>query len=192
MEMWNDQRFRSQIGVFHIVWMTLELTIDIAIGKFGRLTPEVAHRETNGRTFKDRVKRLNVLLRKKGGSESARQILECLVYGSMRNIIAHSFVSSLENGVVVFVYRTQRKPTDAEKHCFTIDDFDQHIALLHSASVALSRHLNITDDDQVKFISAGVVDDASSRPRDVAKLQEAVSRAMATAPATIDARKSSG
>ena len=125
----TSQDFHNSLGRFYQVWIAAEFSIDLAIGKFLKISDEQAQQLTATMEFGRKVVFLKALISKSGHKrkDTLNKALNAILNDSKRNIFAHSFLMSTPTSIH-FVERSPHGGFTVKVHDFTPATFEQHVS----------------------------------------------------------------
>jgi len=157
-----QQSFLANYGLFHSVFGSLDVAVDLGIGKFLRLTAHETHLLTTGVDFGRRLQLL-IGLAEHHNHPNKKAIISALKKiqdEAKRNAFAHSFLSSDET-TVTFIYRHRERPLEAKRYKFTGPEFQKHVYAFIEAAQAYQTALGVTGEEYRDFADA-VIKEANS------------------------------
>lgn len=149
--------FTTLFGMFHLLWLTLDLTTDYAICKFLKVTHEEGHLITSGMMFGRKARLLADLI---GQSEHPNKSallgsFNAIRGKSKRDIFAHGYLWSSPHEIR-FIERSISGPFKAIEHKFTFEEFQLHCLELASNSDAFYYALGATREELNAFANAAL------------------------------------
>jgi hypothetical protein len=149
--------YHYQLGVFHGVWGTVDVTIDFAIGKFMSLPHEDALMITWGMMFGTKAKLLSNLIKK---SHHPKKHVLTTAFNAIkglakRDIVAHGY--QIENPTHVGFLEKARgggERFSAKLHVFTREEFARHVDKLIGDANAFYDALDAPPEEFDAFVEA--------------------------------------
>jgi hypothetical protein len=157
----HHPRFYSHLGWFYAAWTSLDLTIDYAIHKCLKISPEQTHQLVSGMEFGKKVALLRSLLNKSDyeNGPQLKGFLTKFTKESLRNVFTHSFIAS-DHDYVSFVHRTSFQ---GEYSCtvykFDPDGFVTHVKKFVQLASDFEKALGLSPEILGEF--AGAAADAA-------------------------------
>lgn len=136
--------FNMALGWFYTAWASTEGTMDCAICRFLRLSPQETHLLTASMEHGRKASLLRALITRSDHKNKAALLsaLNAIQNDSLRNVFAHSYIASDEK-VVTFIERSRGGPYKAKEHHFTLDEFRMHVERFLLAAQAFEQSLNL-------------------------------------------------
>jgi hypothetical protein len=150
-----DPEFTLRLGIFHAAWVSIDMTIDFAIGKFLNLAHEDAQILTSGMMYGTKIRILKSLVRKSAHKNKAQIIgsLNKLQNESKRNVFAHSYMAS-DAVSVTFLERSSGGNYLVTKHRFTKIQWNSHVTNFTLVGKEFWDALDVPDSDLEEFAMA--------------------------------------
>jgi hypothetical protein len=154
----TSTEFRTALGAFYSTWQSVEITMDWAIGQFLKMPDEETHLLTGGMEFGRKAILLRTLVSRSDRKNKGEIIkhLSFIQNGSKRNIFAHSFCRSPNDGVI-FVQRSNHGVYKATEHAFSRAEFEAHVNKFVETAQAFERELAMTRESIEKFAAAAIM-----------------------------------
>jgi hypothetical protein len=143
----SDDEFYQLVGQFHVLWSSLDLSIDFAIGKFLKLPAKDTHLVTTGMFYGRKIRLLLDLVNRDRKlpyrlRTKYNQSLKALL-GSKRDLLTHGYLSSGPDSVSFFL-RKSGDQFSVQNQTFTIEEFREHIRRFAEACGSLQECLDAT------------------------------------------------
>lgn len=151
--------FFLNYGLFHAAFSALDLAIDVAIGRFLKLSHAEAHLVTVGVEMGRRMQLLINLADHSNHPNKAEivRLMKAIQDDSRRNAFTHGFMGTNEE-TVTFFYRNRDKPLEAREYQYSSDGFQKHVATFLELASKLQSALGITSADFVEFAATVIKD----------------------------------
>jgi hypothetical protein len=160
----NTIPFYTMLGLFYAAHSSAELTLDCAICRVLKLTPEQTHVLVATWEYGRKAAVLRSLLKGSAYNNKEAEIKGYLtkIGKSLRNTFAHSFLASDEHHVT-FVHRTA---TQGEYSCigynFTPDGFGRHVQDFVQLAHDFEKALGLSHSEIAEFAAAAVREEKSA------------------------------
>jgi hypothetical protein len=161
----NTIEFRTLYGEFMVTWNVLDLTTDLAIGRFLNITDQEAHLMTSGLMYGRKARLLRDLINRSNHPRKAAILgaLNNITSEGKREAIVHSYVHGSAD-VVEFVERSISGPYTTKRHKFTLNEFRKHVESFYKQCMAFHNALGYSTTEIEAFGEA-----ATSASRKAAK-----------------------
>jgi hypothetical protein len=156
--------FLVLLGRFHGAWCTADASIDLAIGKFLKLTPEQTHLMTAGVMSGPKCRLLADLIRR-SDHQNKSKLLDALnkIRGEVkRDVLAHAYIRS-SSTQVTFISRKTGSRYEARDYSFTLTEFAKHVKVLTQAAEDFDKALATTEAEFSEFIKAAMTTNSTLR-----------------------------
>lgn len=142
----GKQQFLLLLGMFHAVWSSAELVVDIYLGSLLGLTDEETHVLTAGMELNRKASLIRDLVKQRElpNASTVLKHLGVLQNESLRNVFAHAHIRSNSNEVI-FVERSRGGPYRAKEHAFTLEKLLAHVEKIADAAAGFQTAVGVTD-----------------------------------------------
>lgn len=147
--------YHYRLGVFHAVWSTIDITVDMAIGSFLDVTDEEAIMVTWGMMFGPKVKLLASLVRRSQHPEKQAIMtsLNAVRGDAKRDVLAHGYqLGGLTQ--LGFIEKARGNDFTTKVHLFTNEEFRLHVDKLIGHANQLQAALAFTPERAQRFSDA--------------------------------------
>jgi hypothetical protein len=153
----RDPRFLVFLGSFYATATTIDMTIDMAIGRFLGVSDEAAQMMTAGMMFGSKIRVLRELVRESDHSKKAAILtqLNKVQNESNRNAFTHSYLVN-QGESVFFVERTSGGTYEVREHGYDLGAFAGHVKGFAEAGMKLWDALGYSNDELQAFGKAAV------------------------------------
>jgi hypothetical protein len=151
-----DRNFIFRLGQFHSAWLSADITLDMAIGRFLKLTDCEAQILTSGMEFGPKARLLHELV-KRSLHPRKREIttaLNKLRNNAKRNILSHAYLIG-DTDSVTFLER-QRGEYAVKRHRFTHLQWQKHVTESIQAGADLWGALGYEHNELEEFTKASL------------------------------------
>ncbi len=149
--------FLERLGTFYGTFSSVEMTIDWAIGKFLKTSPEDTHLITSSMEFGRKAALLGRLVARSDhkNKDIILRSLKSIQNESKRNTFAHSYLQTTTD-TVSFLERTPAGSFNPTLHTFTLPRFQDHLFRFTEGGKDLSEGLEVTQSDLDAFCLAAM------------------------------------
>lgn len=139
----------ARYGLFMIAWSVLDSTVQAAIGKQLKVSPQKTLIVTTGMQFRQRVGVLCSLLRLDGTDHSETlKLLQRAEKNARRNMLVHGHIIVGTPGQLRFIKTSAAEEgLSAKSVSFTAGDLQKHILLTNATTEKLQALLGVSDSD---------------------------------------------
>ncbi|WP_422009014.1 hypothetical protein [Reyranella sp.] len=157
-----DPLFLGLYGAFHSAFGSLDVTIDIGIGKLLKIGIEETHIITTAIDFSRRAQMLSDLVALQNHPQKAAILsaIKTIQNEAKRNAFAHSYLSGNED-TVTFIHRHRENTLKPKRHTYSRESFAAHVGVFMKAASDLQEALGISNDDFSAFTIAEESDSQS-------------------------------
>lgn len=155
----------TSIGLFQSSWRTIDLLVDMAIGRFLGTPAEQTHLVCSGMMFGKKIRLLRALVAKSSAPEreALLRILNNIQNKLKRDILTHSFAQITDDGKIQYMERTSGGDFQVVLHTFSRPEFTEHLFLITNLATDLHTALGTPSHEEIDdFIGAAVT--ASRKP----------------------------
>jgi hypothetical protein len=160
--------FHELFGIFHAVWLTLDVAIDFAISHLLHTSSRDTHIMVSGMMFGSKIRLLiNLVQRSHHGKKGELIATLRAIQNSKRDVFAHSYFAS-DKDRVLFIERTKGGDYKAIEHEFTASEFRDHVANSVLNANKFQDALGVTDEDILHFARAALSENSklNTSPRE--------------------------
>jgi hypothetical protein len=151
------QQFRFELGAFFQVWLAVEFTVDLAIGKFLGVPDEETHLMTAGLSFGRRATLLRSLVARSDHKDKGKitKLLQEIQDNSLRNIFSHAYLLA-DARSVTFLERIPHGKFTAKSYPFSGPAFTAHVERFIQAAKDFETTLGVSTADVDAFGAAAL------------------------------------
>jgi hypothetical protein len=159
----NTAQFYAHLGWFYSAWSSVDLSVDLAICRCLKISPEQTHMLVAGLEFGRKTALLRSVLSTSGYTvaevEKLKGYLTRISKESLRNVFAHSFLAS-DTESVHFIHRKSQGAYSATGYKFMAEGFVQHVKDFVQLAHDFEKALGFSHKDIGDFAAAAVKEES--------------------------------